>query len=235
MKESAAGPIGTGIFLAMMGFALTWFVRLPFEILNTWWERKYGVLEVGYAEVIFSGWLGLGFTFLALSIAVAIVMNIARWLPRLWWVAAVPAELGGDWELDAPALAPLTARGIADYRHVMTVTLDLNGSTGGNDATTSFTEQTPVSLFSSATISANGVDNNSVDKITLTIAGATATESLSLNTAAQNAANSAGVTVSYSNGVLTLQGSNETNANWQTILRGIKYPTRVITRPARAR
>ena len=94
MQESAAGPIGTGIFLAMMGFALTWFVRLPFQILNTWWERKYGVLKVGYAEVVLGGWLELGFTFLSLSIAVAIVMNIARFLPRLWWVAAVPIFVG---------------------------------------------------------------------------------------------------------------------------------------------
>jgi STE24 endopeptidase len=94
MRESAAGPIGTGIFLAMMGFALTWFVRVPFQILDTWWERKYGVLEVGYAEVVLGGWLSLGFTFLTLAVAVAIVMNIARWLPQLWWVAAVPVFAG---------------------------------------------------------------------------------------------------------------------------------------------
>jgi STE24 endopeptidase len=90
MKESAAGRIGTGIFLAMMGFALTWFVQVPFEILDTWWERKYGVLDVGYVSVVLGGWLSLGFTFLTLSIAVAIVMGIARWLRQLWWVAAVP-------------------------------------------------------------------------------------------------------------------------------------------------
>jgi len=90
MKESAAGRIGTGIFLAMMGFALTWFVQVPFEILDTWWERKYGVLNVGYASVVLGGWLSLGFTFLTLSIAVAIVMGIAHWLRQLWWVAAVP-------------------------------------------------------------------------------------------------------------------------------------------------
>jgi STE24 endopeptidase len=94
MKESAAGPIGTGIFLAMMGFALTWFVRVPFEILNTWWERKYHVLNVSYLAVVFGGWLSLGVTFLTLSVAVAIVMNIARWLPRLWWIAAVPVFVG---------------------------------------------------------------------------------------------------------------------------------------------
>ena len=94
MKESAAGRVGTGIFLAMMGFALTWFVQVPFEILDTWWERRYGVLEAGYFEVIFGGWLGLGFTFLSLSIAVAIVMGIAAKLRRLWWVAAVPIFVG---------------------------------------------------------------------------------------------------------------------------------------------
>lgn len=90
MRESAAGPIGTGIFLAMMGFALTWFVRVPFEVLNTWWERKYGVLKLGYVTVVLGGWLSLGVTFLTLSIAVAIVMNIARFLPQLWWIPAVP-------------------------------------------------------------------------------------------------------------------------------------------------
>ncbi len=90
MKDSAAGRVGTGIFLAMMGFALTWFVQLPFEILDTWWEKRYGVLNVSYPAVIFGGWLGLGFTFLSLSVAVAIVMGIAAKLRRLWWVAAVP-------------------------------------------------------------------------------------------------------------------------------------------------
>jgi len=94
MKESAAGPIGTGIFLAMMGFALAWFVRVPFQVLDTWWERKYHVLNQSYVSVVLGGWLALGFTFLTLSVAVAIVMNIARWLPRLWWVAAVPVFVG---------------------------------------------------------------------------------------------------------------------------------------------
>ena len=94
MRDSAAGRVGTGIFLAMMGFALTWFVQLPFEILNTWWERRYGVLNVSYVEVVLGGWLALGFTFLTLSIAVAIVMGIARWFRRTWWIAAVPIFVG---------------------------------------------------------------------------------------------------------------------------------------------
>jgi STE24 endopeptidase len=94
MQDSAAGRVGTGIFLAMMGFALTWFVQLPFEILNTWWERRYGVLNVSYFEVVLGGWLALGFTFLTLSIAVAIVMGLAKWFLRTWWIAAVPVFVG---------------------------------------------------------------------------------------------------------------------------------------------
>src|SRR5581483_1721370 len=94
MRESAAGPIGTGIFLAMMGFALTWFVRVPFEVLDAWWEKRYGVLKISYVSVVLGGWLGLGATFLTLSIAVAIVMNIARFLRQLWWIPAVPVFVG---------------------------------------------------------------------------------------------------------------------------------------------
>src|SRR5204863_3599687 len=52
------------------------------------------VLRSSYLAVVFGGWLALGFTFLTLSIAVAIVMNIARWLPQMWWVPAVPVFVG---------------------------------------------------------------------------------------------------------------------------------------------
>ncbi len=94
MRESAAGRIGTGIFLAMMGFALAWFVRVPFEILDNWWERRYHVSNLGYVAVVLGGWLSLGFTFLTLSVAVAIVMAIAGKLKQLWWLAAVPVFVG---------------------------------------------------------------------------------------------------------------------------------------------
>lgn len=94
MRESAAGPIGTGMLLAMLGFAFAWLVRLPFEIVALWWERHYGVLKISYLDLILGaslgGWLALGFVFLSLSVAVLIVMGIAGFLPRLWWVAAAP-------------------------------------------------------------------------------------------------------------------------------------------------
>jgi STE24 endopeptidase len=94
MRESAAGRIGTGMLLAMLGFAFAWLVRLPFEIVALWWERRYGVLRISYWELILGaplgGWLALAFVFVTLSIAVLIVMGIAGFLPRLWWIAAAP-------------------------------------------------------------------------------------------------------------------------------------------------
>jgi STE24 endopeptidase len=98
MRESAAGRIGTGILVAMLGFAFAWLVRLPFDIVALWWERRYGVLKVSYVDLILGaslgGWLALGFVFLLLSIAVVIVMGIAGVLPRLWWIAAAPVFVG---------------------------------------------------------------------------------------------------------------------------------------------
>jgi hypothetical protein len=107
----------------------------------------------------------------------------------------------------------------------MTISIDLNGGASGSDATTAFTEQSIVSLFSSAALSANGGDSNSIDTVTLTLASATGTESLSLNAAASSAATSAGIAVNYNSGtgVLTLSGSNELTSDWQTILRGVQY------------
>ena len=87
-RESAAGPIGTGMLLAMLGFALVWLVTVPFEVLALWWERRYDQSDESYWTVIFGGWLGLGFSFLLLCLAVLIAMGLAKFLPRLWWLPA---------------------------------------------------------------------------------------------------------------------------------------------------
>jgi len=43
MRESAAGRIGTGILLGMLGFAIVWLVQLPFGMAAVWWERRHHV------------------------------------------------------------------------------------------------------------------------------------------------------------------------------------------------
>jgi len=85
-RESAAGPIGTGMLLGMLGLAIVWLTQLPFAIAAVWWERRHDVSEVGYLEAVFAGWLGLGGTFVAICIALLVVMALARWLGSWWWI-----------------------------------------------------------------------------------------------------------------------------------------------------
>jgi len=63
-RESAAGRIGTGMLLAMLGLAILWLVQLPFGVADHWWQRRHGVSKVPYGEWIVDNWLGLGSEFL---------------------------------------------------------------------------------------------------------------------------------------------------------------------------
>jgi STE24 endopeptidase len=93
-RESAAGPIGTGMLLAMLGFALVWLVSIPFTILSLWWDRRYHQSDESYVAVVLGGWLGLAAEFLFLSFAVLIVVGLAKWFPRVWWSPAAAAFVG---------------------------------------------------------------------------------------------------------------------------------------------
>lgn len=86
IRESAAGPIGTGMFLGMVGLAIVWLTQLPFSVAALWWDRRHGVSEIGYLEAIFGGWLALGGTFVAVCVALLVVMALARWLGSWWWI-----------------------------------------------------------------------------------------------------------------------------------------------------
>jgi hypothetical protein len=43
VRESAAGPIGTGMLLAMLGLGLVWLLQLPFGLAELWWQRRHDV------------------------------------------------------------------------------------------------------------------------------------------------------------------------------------------------
>ena len=91
MRESAAGRIGTGMLLAMLGFGIVWLVELPFTVAGSWWDRRHGVSKVGYFELVFGGWLALGVEFVFLSLSVLIVMGLAGILGDRWWIVGGPA------------------------------------------------------------------------------------------------------------------------------------------------
>lgn len=94
MRESAAGRIGTGMLLGMMGFAIVWLAEIPFGLLAVWWERRHGVSHEGYVSSVVSGFLGLGGEFLFVSLALLIAMGLAGLSRRWWWAAAAPLFAG---------------------------------------------------------------------------------------------------------------------------------------------
>jgi STE24 endopeptidase len=93
-RESAAGRIGTGMLLGMLGFAIVWLVEIPFSVASLWWFRRYGLAEEGYLEFIFGDWLLLGGQFLFLCLALVIVMGLAGVMGQHWWILGGPSFVG---------------------------------------------------------------------------------------------------------------------------------------------
>jgi Zn-dependent protease with chaperone function len=106
MRESAAGPVGTGMLLGMLGLALVWLVGVPFRLATNWWERRYGLSDVGYFSFLFEDWARLGGEFVSICIALGIVMALARRLGERWWLpgAAVFVSIAALFSFLAPYL-----------------------------------------------------------------------------------------------------------------------------------
>jgi STE24 endopeptidase len=86
VRESAAGPIGTGMLLAMLGLGLIWLLQLPAGLAELWWQRRHGVTEATYYEWIVGGWFGLGAEFLFVCLAILIVVGLAQVVGDWWWL-----------------------------------------------------------------------------------------------------------------------------------------------------
>ena len=93
-RESAAGRIGTGMLLGMIGLAFLWLVQLPFGLAQLWWERRHGISHMGYGRWVLENWLGLGGAFLFICLAILIVMALAAPLRDWWWLAGAPVFVG---------------------------------------------------------------------------------------------------------------------------------------------
>jgi Zn-dependent protease with chaperone function len=94
MRESAAGRVGTGMLLAMLGFAVVWLAEVPFGLAALWWERRYGISHQGYLPWLLDSFLNLGSQFLFVCLAFAIAMALAGSMRRWWWAAAAPTFVG---------------------------------------------------------------------------------------------------------------------------------------------
>jgi STE24 endopeptidase len=93
-RESAAGPIGTGFLLGMLGFAIVWLVQLPFLLIGVWWMRRHDVTDTGYVDAVVGALAQLASQFLFVCFALLIAMGLARLLHRRWWIPASAAFVG---------------------------------------------------------------------------------------------------------------------------------------------
>lgn len=94
MRESAAGRIGTGMMLGMLGFAIVWLSQISFGLVAVWWERRHGVSHQNYVASVLDGFLGLGAEFLFVSFALGLAMGFAALTRRWWWALAAPLFAG---------------------------------------------------------------------------------------------------------------------------------------------
>jgi STE24 endopeptidase len=94
VRESAAGPLGTGMLLGMLGFGLLWLAEVPFTLLGIWWDRRHDLSHESYWKAVLGGWLVLGFAFVLLCVALLIVMGLARLVGEKWWLLAAPVFIG---------------------------------------------------------------------------------------------------------------------------------------------
>jgi STE24 endopeptidase len=94
LKESAAGPIGTGFLMGMVGICIVWLVSLPFGLVEVWWSRKHDAIEVGYVDYLFGTFFGLSGEALSLCVILLIVMGFAKLLRSAWWLPGVALLTG---------------------------------------------------------------------------------------------------------------------------------------------
>ncbi len=94
LKESAAGPIGTGFLMGMMGISLVWLVSLPFGLVEIWWTRRHDAVEVNYLDYLLGSFLGLSGEAISLCVVLLIAMGFARLLRSAWWLPGVATLVG---------------------------------------------------------------------------------------------------------------------------------------------
>jgi STE24 endopeptidase len=117
------GRMRTGVALGALASVAVWLAILPLAAVGHWWWRRYGLSHQSYAGWLRDQAVSLVVMAVLVSIAVAMLMALAIWLGRSWWIAGGPAlALAGTVLILAYPLAiqplfnsfrPLPDRGLA--------------------------------------------------------------------------------------------------------------------------
>jgi STE24 endopeptidase len=82
------GRVGTGVMVGTFATLCLWIAGLPFGFLGLWWERRYHLSKQSYLEWTFEQWPSLLGMVVGLTILLTVLMLLAGWLRRTWWLAA---------------------------------------------------------------------------------------------------------------------------------------------------
>jgi STE24 endopeptidase len=94
--------------LAVLAVLVAFAARLPFSLAIIWWQRRYDVARVGYAQWFLDRLPGLAQRAAVLALAAVVVVALARRLDGRWWLAGAPALvlIGVGVVLAQPLLTP---------------------------------------------------------------------------------------------------------------------------------
>jgi STE24 endopeptidase len=84
------GRVATGVMVGAVTTLSLWAVGLPFGFLSLWWSRRYGIEKQGYVSWLLAQWPSLLAQVVGLTIVLTILLLLAGWLRRRWWLVAGP-------------------------------------------------------------------------------------------------------------------------------------------------
>lgn len=84
------GRVGTGVMVGAVTTLALWAVGLPFGFVALWWGRRYGIDKQSYGEWLVEQWPSLTGQVVGLTILLTILLLLAGWFGRRWWLVAAP-------------------------------------------------------------------------------------------------------------------------------------------------
>jgi STE24 endopeptidase len=82
------GPVNSGIITAVFITVVVWAVSVPFDLAASWWSRRHDILQRSWGSIVFEPLGGLIRTTVSTTIVIAVVLLLAKRLPRTWWLVA---------------------------------------------------------------------------------------------------------------------------------------------------
>jgi len=87
-RRLGLGPVNAGIITAVFIMVVVWAVSVPFDLAASWWSRRHDILQRSWASIVFEPVGGLIQSTVSTTIVIAVVLLLAKRLPRTWWLAA---------------------------------------------------------------------------------------------------------------------------------------------------